>query len=82
VSKMTPEQARQIVGDEQARIIEAKAREDADATMYVSPSPLFGKAYQGQFMDSARMVVYRTQYTKRLWRNARKANSILQTSAY
>ena len=64
--------ARQVVGDTHARRIEAKARIDADAKIFMPPSPNFGETYWGQVQAEMCHIVYRTQYTSRLTRNERR----------
>ena len=66
--------AREIVGDAQARSIEAKARADADAHVF-APPVAEAKTYWGQVQGQMREIVYAEQYAKRLARNARKAKT-------
>jgi hypothetical protein len=63
--------ARDVVGDESARRIEAKARADADAGVFQIP-PFEGDTYWDQLRSEMARIVYREQYTKRLLRNERR----------
>ena len=68
--------ARAIVGDTESRVIEDKARKDADRQAFEPLEPVFnGGGYWSGVQESMRMVVYREQYTKRLERNRRKSES-------
>jgi len=70
-----PTTAREIAGDELARTIEAKARQDADAENF-DPPTVDGATYWDKAQKEMRVVIYREQYTKRLARNARKAAKV------
>ena len=70
-----PATAREITGDELARTIEAKARQDADAENF-DPPAVDGATYWDKAQKEMRVVIYREQYTKRLARNARKAEKV------
>ena len=61
-----------MVGDERARIIEAKARADADTGTYAPPEG-DSKTYWGQAQDEFARRVYIDQHHKRTERIARKA---------
>jgi hypothetical protein len=67
--------AREAVGDERARVIEAKARADADKGREGYKPPVYDEsgsywsACQGEF----ERAVYRAQFSKRLARNERRA---------
>lgn len=65
-----PVTARAVVGDEEARAIEAKARADANAGAY-SPPPVSGATYWAKVQAEMRVVVYREQFKKRTDRNQR-----------
>lgn len=66
-----PATAREITGDELARTIEAKARQDADAENFDPPAE-DGATYWDKVRMKMRVVIYREQYAKRLARNERK----------
>ena len=66
--------AREITGDAQARLVEEKARSDADADKFDPPSS-HGQTYWDQVRSEMLCVVYREQFTKRRARNLRKANA-------
>lgn len=66
-----PKTAREVVGDSRARVIEAKARSDADAKAYDFPIGGYETYWDGVVV-SMEMVVYREQYAKRMARNERK----------
>lgn len=77
---MTPrsfdqETCREMVGDERARAIEAKAREDADSGRY-SPPAKAATSYWGQCQEDFASLVYGHQFKSRLERNARKRNAL------
>ena len=63
--------AREITDDEQARSLEAKARQDADAETFAPPE-FSGTTYFDHVEKEMRAFIYLEQYTKRLARNARK----------
>lgn len=63
--------ARETIGDDFARVIEAKARKDADEEKFNPPS-VDGSSYWDKAQKEMEFVIYREQYTKRLARNARK----------
>lgn len=63
--------AREIVGDNEARAIEQKARQDADKSEYAAPC-VTGKTYWAQVQAQMRAIVYREQFMKRKARNERK----------
>ncbi len=63
--------AREIVGDEQARRIEAKARADAEAGDYRPPADA-GVSYWSQVRAQMDEIVYHNQYAKRRARIERK----------
>lgn len=67
--------AREVVGDEDARRLEAKARTDAATEVYDPPLPLGGllPTYWDRVHTKMRTIVYSEQYKTRLARNARKA---------
>lgn len=66
-----PATCRELVGDERARSIEAKARADADAGILQGPSS--GGSYWDEVKHWAEYTTYLTQHKKRTERNARKA---------
>ena len=66
-----PETAREMVGDESARVIEAKARTDADAGVFDPPKGA-ARTYWDAVQDKMRHIVYAEQHKKRTERNARK----------
>ncbi len=69
------ETSRAIIGDDQARIIEAKARSDADSNICNLPEKIFcDESYFNCAMNEMRIVIYIEQYKKRLARNARKVS--------
>ena len=69
-----PATAREIVGDKQARVIEADANLDADqGVIHMPAQPFSAETYWGQVENEMRIVVYKTQHAKRVARNARKA---------
>jgi hypothetical protein len=59
--------AREIVGDADARALEAKARADADARAYDAPA-VGGETYWDSVQRQMRFIVYDSQYVKRLER--------------
>lgn len=59
--------AREIVGDDESRVIEANARNDAEAGMY-SPPIGSGETYWGQVQAQMRAIVYGDQYRRRMAR--------------
>jgi hypothetical protein len=65
--------AREMVGDQQARIIELKARQDADANNYAPPEYGPDGTYFYKVMKEMERVVYSEQFKKRTERNKRKA---------
>ena len=67
--------AREVTGDALARIIEAKAREDADALNFDPPKYASGETYWGQVQASMHLVTYLSQYAKRAARNERKRST-------
>lgn len=66
------ETAREMTGDAQARLIEAKARSDADTDNF-DPPRVVGESYFDQVQAQMRYTVYVNQYTKRIERIRRKA---------
>ena len=64
--------AREVLGDDAARDIEAKARRDAAAGTF-SPPPVAQGGYWGSVVAAMQDVIYREQHAKRTARNARKA---------
>ena len=66
--------AREIVGDVLARVIEAKARLDADSECFDAPL-VYGATYWTTVQSAMRVVIYREQYTKRMARNERKLSA-------
>ena len=70
-----PATAREVVGDTEARKIEAKARAAADAGRFDKPDERGAPddSYQWLVYLAMCAVVYRTQHTKRTARNKRKA---------
>ena len=71
--------AREITGDELARVIEAKSRQDADAKRF-DPPVVHGDTYWENVQHEMQVVIYRDQYAKRLARNARKEKIITKHS--
>ena len=63
--------AREIVGDAEARVIEAKARADADAGGWDAPK-VDGVTYWSKVQAQMSVIVYREQFFKRKARNERK----------
>lgn len=70
-----PRTAREVVGDDEARALEASARADAEAGMY-QPPKTDGQTYWDQVTQEMRRITYLEQYVKRLRRLKRKANEI------
>lgn len=71
-----PETAREVVGEELANKIEAKARADADSLIYDPPtSGGLGDSWWSQCQKEFRSIVYREQFNKRHTRNLRKQAS-------
>jgi uncharacterized protein involved in high-affinity Fe2+ transport len=70
-----PITAREITGDDLARTIEAKARQDADTGTF-APPVRDGATYWDNVQKQMQVVIYQEQYTKRLARNARKAKKV------
>ena len=72
-----PQTAREIVGDAEARGIEAKARQDADSGTFDPPDQRGqpGDTYGWLMQLAMRAVVYREQFRKRTARNERKAKA-------
>jgi len=68
-----PVTARVVVGDAEARVIEAKARADADAERFDPPRMATGGTYWEGAQSQMAAVVYREQFTKRRARIERKA---------
>ena len=66
-----PITAREIIGDELARTIETKARQDADTENF-DPPAIDGSTYWGNVQKEMRVVIYREQYARRITRNIRK----------
>ncbi|CAB5224431.1 hypothetical protein UFOVP393_77 [uncultured Caudovirales phage] len=62
--------AKHIVGDSRMRVIEAKARADADAGKYDAPQHVEG-AYWDRVRSDMEYVIYITTHQKRLERAAR-----------
>ena len=62
---------RDAVGDERARKIEAKARQDAEVLRFDPPGRETA-TYQAELMLSAEMIVYAVAYSRRAQRNERK----------
>jgi hypothetical protein len=84
---MTPrsfdaETSREVTGDERSRGIEAKARADADLGVFDPPKVGEFKTYWGQCQESFALVVYESQYAKRIARNARKADPSTNTRTH
>lgn len=67
-----PTTSREMVGDDRARVIEAKARADADAGRY-EPPEASGSTYWARCQDEFATFVYIDQHRRRAARNARKA---------
>jgi len=71
-----PVTSRQVIGDDLARVIEAKARSDADAenydAIYWEATGLTATYWDAAMCEMMR-VVYHAQYAKRVARNKRKA---------
>ena len=63
--------AREVIGDGFSRIIEEKARQDADSETFNPPTIVEG-TYWEQVQNEMRFTIYIEQYMKRLERNARK----------
>lgn len=63
---------RAVIGDDESRLIEAKARADADAGSY-NPPDQDGETYWHLVQSAMRIVIYNEQHTKRKARNERKA---------
>ncbi|MBC7603279.1 MAG: hypothetical protein H7255_11560 [Ramlibacter sp.] len=78
---MTPmsfdiETARDVVGEDKARILESTARLDADAGVFNLPVAAFDEAvYWGAVKNEMQRIVYAAQHTKRVARNTRKAEA-------
>ena len=68
----SPERAREFVGDELARKIEARARLDADAGVFELLEGFDGSTYSDQLTKCMREIVYKAQHAKRSARNNRK----------
>lgn len=66
-----PDSARKTIGDAWARLIEAKARADADARAF-DPPALAGHTYWDQVQAEMGRIVYHEQFSKRTQRNKRK----------
>ena len=66
--------AREVVGDSHARVIEAKARADADAGAFDPPARADG-TYMARWQAEMRRAVYLAQYSKRKARNERVASN-------
>ena len=64
--------AREVIGDDLARSIEAKARTDADSGTFDPPAVRGAGTYWGKVQHEMEFIAYREQYGKRLARNARK----------
>lgn len=71
--------AREWVGDDAARVLESKARSDADAGTYNAPKEPY-TTHAGGIASSMRMIVYYCQYKKRMERNQRKAEQQAKSS--
>ena len=67
-----PETAREVIGDERARDIEAKARKDADSSTFDPPSTSVD-IYWSSVQKEMESVLYCQQYVKRHFRNQRKS---------
>jgi len=67
-----PATAGAVVGDAQARAIEALARDHATTGAWSPPAPVGGGTYWDQVVDNMRLVVYREQFTRRAARLERK----------
>lgn len=65
--------SRAMVGDERARIIEAKARADADAEVCDPPAVTQG-SYWHQRQSDFEYILYLETHHRRLARNERKKN--------
>lgn len=64
--------SREMVGDERARSIEQKARQDADAGVYDPPNSK-ATTYWGMAQEDFATMVYATQYKRRMERIVRTA---------
>ncbi len=73
-----PETSREVIGDERARAIEAKARADADKGVEAFAPPPYTetRTYWGGCREEFARRVYLAQFTKRLQRNERKSTSL------
>lgn len=75
---MTPQSfeistSKEITGDARCRSIESKARLDADAGNYDPPKITTPSSYWAKAQEDFEVVVYFSQYKKRIDRNLRKA---------
>lgn len=68
------ETARHMLGDERARAIEAKAREDAGAGLWLAPECV-GGSYLDGIRNAFERSVYANQWGRRDERNKRKASA-------
>lgn len=69
-----PTTAREMVGDQRAREIEAKARRDADEGVFTPPAPAAALGtYWAACQETFERVVYAEQHARRLKRLARLA---------
>jgi hypothetical protein len=65
--------SKEITGDARCRSIESKARLDADAGNYDPPKISNSSSYWAKAQEDFEVIVYFSQYQKRLDRNLRKA---------
>ena len=72
--------AREVVTDEFARIIESKARFDADINKYDPPVLKTNGTYWDSIHNGMRTIVYYEQYKKRIARNERKIKNETEKS--
>lgn len=66
---------RQVIGEGSARVIEAKARADADAKEFAFKPRIAGDSWVVQWIASMEQIIYCRQYQSRLMRNERKAEA-------
>lgn len=65
--------ARAYIGDDYARLLESRARADAEKGSYAQPAPMLPDTYANKLFNSMCAVVYAEQYAKRRARLERKA---------
>ena len=64
--------SRAVIGDDAARVIEAKARADADAKTYSPPATAQATTYWDAVKAEMTAVIYGEQFARRTARNMRK----------